>query len=596
MDYVEELSKLKYNRRHGQARKQEPVFGKTHKSDLEIKQLSQAQAKQLYNYYVKLQNTDLNMQDAYAEHLPELTDEKVRVLAKVMTLKFSGAVGKPSKVYTKETEANKALVGNELIRLSYVDKQAFIPAEFAPPSKIAQLQDTIKSVPVAAVNKNKKILKQQEKLSQYVEQAFSEDKSYTPQQVDKIKSELIELNPRIKEQPFFHNLFKSIKVVQDDPRSNPLNIAGQESKILKVDGMATRQMMSQPINPQSSSSAENSMVFDADRGVRPVVNPEVSAPRIPFVTTTYKGGTAIDPLQSTNPIPQQPEEQKEPEPEKTEGGEIINNAPNVIKPTLAAAFQHEGKPQPKKVEFKKKSTYAPPSALNEEINKYISEAAEEGKTPPQQVIQDANAEVQRSDDKLIGDRYRVGIAPNQSRAAADIILKKKSQINKSINTFSNLNWVYSRANSQVGNASSLKKMSDFEDKQRYGQVYLPRARQPVSRMTEMHQNKKFLATLSDPLCPQSDANTRTMLKSSSTGSADLDDMDVVQPRTWVQPPNMAKSISSMDNKHAPKKVRLTNPISEMHNIRNTNRANKMVDNLLYPDIKTDNQTGDLIFA
>jgi hypothetical protein len=115
-------------------------------------------------------------------------------------------------------------------------------------------------------------------------------------------------------------------------------------------------------------------------------------------------------------------------------------------------------------------------------------------------------------------------------------------------------------------------------------------------MTEMHQNKKFLATLSDPLMPQSDANTRTMIKSTSTGSADLDDMDVVQPRTWVQPPNMPKSISSMGNKHAPKKVRLTNPISEMGVIRNTNRANKMVDNLLYPDIKTDNQTGDLIFA
>ena len=593
MDYVEELSKLKYSRRHGQARRPEPVFGKTHKSDLEIKTLSQAQAKQLYNYYKKLQNTDLNMQDAYTEHLPELSDEKVRVLAKVMTLKFSGAVGKPSKVYTRETEENKALVGNELIRLSYVDKQAFIASEVAP-RQTSGPPSSGSAVPIASVNKNKKILKQQAQLSQYIEKAFHEDRSYTPQQVDKIKADLIEIRPEIQHEPFYHKLFKSIKVVEEDPRSNPLNIAGQESKILKVDGMATRQMMAQPINPQSSDSGENSMVFDADRGPRAVVNPEVSAPQIPFVSTTSKGSTATDPLQSTNPFPQQPEEQKDPEPEKTESGEVINNGPKIIQPKLAEAFSHEGKPQPKKVEFKKKSTYAPPVALNEEINKYISEAADENKTPPQQVILDAEAEVQRSDDKLIGDRYRVGIAPNQSRAAADIILKKKSAINKSINTFSNLNWVYSRANSQTGNASSLKKMQDFEDKQRYGQVYLPQARQPPSRMTEMHQNKKFLATLSDPLCPQSDADTRTMLKSVSTGSADLDDK--VQPRTWVQQPNMPKSISSMDIKNGPKPVRLTNPISEMGVIRNTNRANKFADNLLYPDIKTDNDTGDIIFA
>lgn len=583
MDPVQALSELKYNIKSGKTgRRSQAVFGKTGGHAEKIKELKPAQAQALLKYHEHIKkNPDKTMGEIYEGYYPNFDDETAP-LAQTMSLRYANiptqtdSTGKTVYKATKVKKYEKTSVGADEVKLARPDMQSFFEQTVVAP--------VLPTAPVGALNKNKKLLKQQA-LSDYIEKSISPHQSYTAEQIDKIKKEMIAIQPNLEKNPqhkkLFENIFLPLKVI-DDPRSNPLNIQGQTKSAFDIDEQAMSKMLVQPEEPNApQSNMQTAMVFDADKGFKNVIPPDLLNPETSR-SNPYKGSTAIDPLKFDGMIPPNDlEQQTVPEPEKTESGEIINANPRPIKKSLEEQFEHEGKPQPKKPEIKRAT-----SPIAAEVASYVSAAQQE------QV--DANALAQSADDKLIGDRYRVGLGPQQSRAAADLILKPRSVINKSINTFSNLNWVYSRQNSFLGNASSLKKMDDIETKMRFGTVYAPIARQPCSRLTDTLKNKKFLSTLSDPLEPRSDVDTSTLLKSVSTGSADLDDQTA--PRTFTQPPNMGK-IAGMENKYATfNDVRLFNKIGDMNIIRNTNKANTFNDNVTYPDIKIDNKDGRIIFS
>jgi hypothetical protein len=63
---------------------------------------------------------------------------------------------------------------------------------------------------------------------------------------------------------------------------------------------------------------------------------------------------------------------------------------------------------------------------------------------------------------------------------------------KSIHTYADRTWVYSIQDSRLGNASSLKKLTDMENKRRYETTYQLDVDIPDSPQELIKKNKKFL--------------------------------------------------------------------------------------------------------
>jgi hypothetical protein len=114
--------------------------------------------------------------------------------------------GKTVYKATKVKKYEKTSVGADEVKLARPDMQSFFEQTVVAP--------VIPKAPVGNLNKNKKLLKQQA-LSEYIEKAISPHQSYTAEQIDKIKKEMIAIQPNLEKNPqhkkLFENIFNKIK-------------------------------------------------------------------------------------------------------------------------------------------------------------------------------------------------------------------------------------------------------------------------------------------------------------------------------------------------------------------------------------------------
>ena len=102
--------------------------------------------------------------------------------------------------------------------------------------------------------------------------------------------------------------------------------------------------------------------------------------------------------------------------------------------------------------------------------------------PNNQMEQVAEAEKLKSRLNLQkADLRKMGLSDYEQLPLSDLVLKPVNEKQKSNNTFANLNWIYSRQDSKLGNFSSLKLQQDAEDKMRYGRTYTNTARLPKTK-------------------------------------------------------------------------------------------------------------------
>ena len=116
---------------------------------------------------------------------------------------------------------------------------------------------------------------------------------------------------------------------------------------------------------------------------------------------------------------------------------------------------------------------------------YRRQYGDKGPTPSDPNNQMGNiAEAEKLKSRLNlqkSDLRKMGLSDYEQLPLADLVLKPVNEKEKSNNTFANLNWVLSRADSKLGNFSSLKLQQDAEDKMRYGRTYTNTARLPKTK-------------------------------------------------------------------------------------------------------------------
>lgn len=93
------------------------------------------------------------------------------------------------------------------------------------------------------------------------------------------------------------------------------------------------------------------------------------------------------------------------------------------------------------------------------------------------------AKANREQDKTIGNRENTGLATRFSIPGKDLVTKPEEEIKKSIGAFANMSWIEkgARADSKLGQYSSLQQMVDRWDEMRYSDVYTPISVQPKTR-------------------------------------------------------------------------------------------------------------------
>jgi hypothetical protein len=159
---------------------------------------------------------------------------------------------------------------------------------------------------------------------------------------------------------------------------------------------------------------------------------------------------------------------------------VSQQSPEFVKPPEEIKKQELPIKTPKKVQIKESVKTESVESVN-------------AKTKMQEAI-DAAKEEQgaKASDASIGSRYKVGLDTYTATARADIIQKPKEEQKKSIHTYADRTWVYSIQDSRLGNASSLKKLTDMENKRRYETTYQLDVDIPDSPHELIKKNKKFL--------------------------------------------------------------------------------------------------------
>jgi hypothetical protein len=94
--------------------------------------------------------------------------------------------------------------------------------------------------------------------------------------------------------------------------------------------------------------------------------------------------------------------------------------------------------------------------------------------------------------ELIEYLSKVGLDTYEMMPKEQIVLRDQRTRDKSLKAFANLNWVYSRQDSKLGDQSSLKKQLDYEDRQRYNRTFLVNNRRPKPISKIIDENKNYL--------------------------------------------------------------------------------------------------------
>jgi hypothetical protein len=376
---------------------------------------------------------------------------------------------------------------------------------------------------------------------------------------------------RIKGKSFTSKQFEAIQeeIIAIDPNDNALHkiargdyIKNLENKQKKLD------VPNVPGTVNEQSGTQGAMVMDNDLGKRLIAPAEIFQQQQPQTQTNQLGrGTGVDPMTTVDFIPKQAQEEPNPtepvkendgsvsvpvphlaeekkglnipEPQPTLTAEQLANIPpkkrgkmrigNIIKPGQAGsglqipepALPPKQQPGQLQVQQQQPVGVGRPLQLPPPVNAVASSVPLQNYQSLEQVREwvrqaDLEAKAQTENDRLIGNRYRVGLDTYESKPGADLILKSKKEKKKSIKTFANLNWVYSRSNSKVGDASTLKKMLDYEDHLRYGYTYHPVVVQPPNREKLVCKHQEYLKeTVPQRMTPQGDRYTETFYEPQS---------------------------------------------------------------------------------
>lgn len=156
----------------------------------------------------------------------------------------------------------------------------------------------------------------------------------------------------------------------------------------------------------------------------------------------------------------------------------------------------------KKPEIKSPEVLPKPGIVKPEVEKVNELKLKVEKSNAQQKMQEAlnaaqDAEANLKSDPHIGDRQNTGLETMTSIPRADIIEKKNAEQKKSMHTYADRTWVYSIQDSRLGNASSLKKITDMESEMRFKDTYQPVIVIPETQAEIIEKNKKFIKQTCD---------------------------------------------------------------------------------------------------
>lgn len=120
-------------------------------------------------------------------------------------------------------------------------------------------------------------------------------------------------------------------------------------------------------------------------------------------------------------------------------------------------------------------------------------------------LEQANAD--REGNRQIGVRENTGLSTRYSRAGADIIVKPQDEIQQSVKAFANLSWINegARNNSVLTKNSSLQKLWDGYDEQRYTDTYNPKIAMQYDSCKLFEDHRDAIKAFTDNrLIPQTD--------------------------------------------------------------------------------------------
>lgn len=213
--------------------------------------------------------------------------------------------------------------------------------------------------------------------------------------------------------------------------------------------------------PQSESLGVNTAQKPPEAKADPFTNKQEGAGQVVF----GQGETKLD-VKPTNPA----------------GTDPVNVITvNPVKPTNP---QPPIKPQPPRIPPK-------PSKVPDNLRELFKKPP---RLPSEQMVADAEEEARQAkySDASLGDRYKVGLDTYEMMPKEQIVLRDQRTRDKSLKAFANLNWVYSRQDSKLGDQSSLKKQLDYEDRQRYNRTFLVNNRRPKPISKIIDENKNYL--------------------------------------------------------------------------------------------------------
>jgi len=120
-------------------------------------------------------------------------------------------------------------------------------------------------------------------------------------------------------------------------------------------------------------------------------------------------------------------------------------------------------------------------------------------------LEQANAD--REGNRQIGVRENTGLSTRYSRAGADIVVKPQDEIQQSVKAFANLSWINegARNNSVLTKNSSLQKLWDGYDEQRYTDTYNPKIAMQYDSCKLFEDHRDAIKAFTDNrLIPQTD--------------------------------------------------------------------------------------------
>jgi len=120
-------------------------------------------------------------------------------------------------------------------------------------------------------------------------------------------------------------------------------------------------------------------------------------------------------------------------------------------------------------------------------------------------LEQANAD--REGNRQIGVRENTGLSTRYSRAGADIVVKPQDEIQQSVKAFANLSWISegARNNSILTKNSSLQKLWDGYDEQRYTDTYNPKIAMQYDSCELFEDHRDAIKAFTDNrLIPQTD--------------------------------------------------------------------------------------------